>query len=97
MKTEPTPVDRAGIPLLLGTRVRLLEIAAFLKEQVPADEWERLQTMVGGVFAVSEIDEYGAAWIEKWFDTDDGSCCHCLALAPHEVQVVEQADPQSVR
>jgi hypothetical protein len=77
------------MPLSVGTRVRVLEIAAYLRERLPPDEWERLQTMVGEVFEVCEIDEYGHAWVEKWFQSDEeGRYCHSLALEPHEMEVV---------
>jgi hypothetical protein len=85
----PRPVDRLGVPLSVGTRVRVLEIAAYLKERLPSDEWARLQTMVGEVFEVSEIDEYGQAWVEKWFQSDEeGRYCHSLALESHEMEAV---------
>ena len=61
------PIDRNGTPVHVGTRVRLLKLAAFLERDLPADEWQRLQTMVGEVFEVYEIDEYGSAWVEKWW------------------------------
>jgi hypothetical protein len=84
--------DRNGQPVIAGTRVRVLEIASFLKRDLPSDEWQDLETMVGEVFEVYEIDEYGAAWVEKSFTEGDGAHrTHGLALASHEMEVV-QAD-----
>ena len=47
-------------------------------------------TMVGGVFEVTEIDEYGWPWVEKWFESgDEGRICHSIALEPREMELVE--------
>jgi hypothetical protein len=81
--------DRTGRLVQVGTRVRVLEIALHLKRDLPPDEWLELQTMVGEVFEVHGIDEYGSAWVEKcWTETDGGLSSHSLALAPHEMEVV---------
>lgn len=83
------PSDRRGRPVNVGTRVRVLEIAAFLKRDLPPDEWQELETMLGEVFEVYEIDEYGSAWVEKVWDDGDGRIhSHSLALASHEMEVV---------
>ena len=83
-------VDRHGQPVGVGTRVRVLELPSFLKRDLPAEEWMDIQSMIGEVFEVYEIDEYGAAWVEKWWQVDDDGChSHSLALAAHEMEVVQ--------
>jgi hypothetical protein len=83
------PVDRRGTAVAIGTRVRVLEITPYFKRTLPPEEWAELQTMVGEVFEVCEVDEYGLAWVEKWFESSEGrSYCHSLALAPEEMEVV---------
>ena len=48
--------------------------------------------MVGEVFEIIEIDEYGSAWVEKvWPDADGGSHSHSLALASHEMEIAEDS------
>ena len=80
--------DRYGKPVNIGTKVRIIELAQFLKRDLPPDEWARLWGMVGGVFEVSEIDEHGRAWIEQWFDDPDGGrSSHSVALEAHEMEV----------
>jgi hypothetical protein len=70
-------------------RVRLLELAPFLERDLPAEEWVRLEGMVGEVFEVQEVDEDGRAWIEKWFDEPDGiRSSHSLALNANEMELV---------
>jgi hypothetical protein len=82
-------VDRLGQAVSVGTRVRVLEVTPYLKDRLPAQEWQRLQSMVGEVFEVYEIDEYGGTWVEKWFESEDeGRHCHCLALDATEMEVV---------
>jgi hypothetical protein len=81
--------DRHGRPVNIGTTVRIVELAAFLKRDLPPDEWARLAGMVGRIFEVSEIDENGTAWIEQWFDDPDGGrVSHSVALEAHEMEVV---------
>jgi hypothetical protein len=48
--------------------------------------------MIGQVFKVTEIDEYGHPWVEKWWKEADGSSyCHSLALESDEMEVVRPA------
>ena len=68
--------------------MRVLEIPEFLKRDLPADEWNDLVTMVGEVFEVYEIDQYGSAWVEKVW-TGDGLSSHSIALASHEMEVCD--------
>ena len=74
----------------VGTRVRVIEIADSLRDRLASNEWSELQTMLGEVFEVYEVDEYGWAWVEKQWLTESGDCdySHCLALASHEMEVV---------
>ncbi len=83
-----TVVDRNGQPVRVGTRVRLLEIPAFLVRELPPDEVEDLMTMVGEVFEVYEIDESGGACVEKIWYEPGGQRSHSLSLEAHEMEVV---------
>jgi len=81
--------DCNGRSVSVGTRVRVLKIASALKRELPADEWMDLQSMVGDVFEVYEIDEHGSAWVEKSWDEGNGqSRRHSLALDSDEMEVV---------
>jgi hypothetical protein len=81
--------DRLGRPVNVGTKVRVLEVGQALKQDLPPEEWQELETMIGEVFEVYEVDEYGSAWVEKlWHDGDGLSHSHSLALSPHEMEVV---------
>jgi hypothetical protein len=80
--------DCNGRPVNVGTRVRVLVVARFLKQELPPDEWRELETMVREVFEVFEIDE----WVEKWWDAGDGQRhSHSLALESDEMEVAERS------
>ena len=82
--------DCKGRPVEVGTKVRVLELPDWLRRDLPPEGWTDLSTMVGEVFEIIEIDEYGSAWVEKvWPDADGGSHSHSLALASHEMEIVE--------
>jgi hypothetical protein len=67
------PFDCHGRAVNVGTRVRVLNLAPSLKRGLPPDECQELDTMVGQVFDVYEVDEHGAAWVEMlWYDKDGG-------------------------
>jgi hypothetical protein len=82
--------DCHGRPVAAGSKVRVLEVAQFLKARLAAEEWQELLTMVGEVFEVYEIDEHGQAWVEKtWFNENGGyDHGHSLGLDSHEMQLV---------
>ncbi len=82
--------DRHGRPVYQGTRVRVLEIAPSLQATLPANEWHELQEMLGQVLTVRQVDEWGQAWVEKWwYPADEESFCHSLRLDSHEMEVVD--------
>ena len=69
--------------------MRLLSIPQSPSDDVPNDESRELRGMVGEIFEVQEIDEYGTAWIERWWQDGDGeSHGHNLGLAPDEMELV---------
>jgi hypothetical protein len=44
--------------------------------------------MVGQVFEVYEIDEWGQAWVQTFWDPPRGECWgHSLGLDPDEMEV----------
>jgi hypothetical protein len=88
LKRLDLPSDCYGRPVNVGTRVRILELAPFLKRDLPPGELRDLESMVGDVFEIYEIDEHGAAWVEKsWHDEDGQLRSHSLGLASHEMEV----------
>jgi hypothetical protein len=81
--------DINGTVVRVGTRVRVLKISPSVLAQLPESEAECARSMEGEVFEVYEIDEWGGAWVEKLWRTDDGtSSSHSLGLGPGQMEVV---------
>jgi hypothetical protein len=85
--------DKHGNTVSAGTRVRLVSLAGQWLEDLPGDEKPAVLSMIGEIFEVEEIDEYGQAWVRKsWFDSESGICnSHSIGLAAHEMEVVNAA------
>jgi hypothetical protein len=70
-----------GKQVIVGARVRVVAIAAFLKRDLPPDKWECVRSMLGQVFEVYEIDKWGGASVQYQ--------SHSLPLASDEMERVE--------
>lgn len=91
MNFKDDVVDRNGVPVEVGTYVRVLSIPDWIFHQLPKDDGERLKTFVGQTFKVYEIDKWGGVWIEAWFNGKDGiRFNHSLSLDSSEMEVIEQ-------
>jgi hypothetical protein len=67
-------------------------IPASVIARLPAIERRRVKSMQGQVFTVAELDEYGSAWVTKWWHHRNGkSSSHSLALSAQEREVVANA------
>ncbi|MDO9465722.1 MAG: hypothetical protein Q7J36_00320 [Thiobacillus sp.] len=83
-----TAQDRNGTPVAVGTQVRVVSISASVLSRLPADEVAQVKSMEGEVFSVYEIDQWGGAWVEKWWHDEDKAQSHSLGLASNEMEVV---------
>ena len=85
------PRDKDGNIVQVGARVRLLCLSGNWLEELPTDEKEDVLSMIGEVFEVEEIDEYGHPWIRKsWPNEEEGKChSHSIALESHEMELVD--------
>ena len=83
-------LDTNGDVVNEGDRVKLLSIPDWLLSSVPEEEVADLKTMIGEIFEVYEIDEYGGAWVEKWFNEgEEVTNSHSLSLESHEMELVK--------
>ena len=85
------PRDIAGNIVQVGDRVRLLGLSGNWLEELPAEEKQDVLSMIGAVFTVEEIDEYGYPWVQKsWPNEEEGKChSHSIALESHEMELVK--------
>lgn len=90
-QTTHRPLDRNGKPVQLDSLVRIVALSGDWLESLPSDEKDDVLSMIGEVFVVEEIDEYGHPWVRKsWSDETEGTCkSHSVALEPQEMELVE--------
>lgn len=74
------PVDSSGQAINVGAKVRIESVASCARG-LPREDQARLNSYVGKVFEVLEIDRYGMIW----FGGDGGSAN--FSLKPSEVVV----------
>jgi len=86
-----SPRDKAGKSICIGARVRLLALSGNWLDDLPPEEKQDVLSMIGEVFEVEEIDEYGRPWVRKsWPNEAEGKChSHSISLEPHEMELVD--------
>ena len=86
------PIDRNGKLVSVGTLVRVVRLSGSWFEQLPPEERPLVESMIGAIFPVEEIDEYGQPWVRKsWPNDSEGTCrSHSVALEPSEMEFVSQ-------
>ncbi len=91
--TPPEPVDCNGRRVAVGSLVRVLSLAGDWFDKLPRDERASVASMVGEVFPIEEIDEYGSPWVCKnWPNEAAGThLSHSVALASNEMEYVGEA------
>ena len=89
------PKDKNGRTVSIGSRVRILSLSGDWFDNLPEDEVLDVQSMIGDVFEIEEIDEYGSPWVRKsWLNEKEGSCkSHSIALAQDEMELVDAPVP----
>ncbi len=87
MKSNEYVFDLNGKKVHVGDIVKVLEIDKniILEE----GEKEMVMSMVGNELEVDEIDEYGCAWVTKWFELgDEESEAHGIALESNQMELI---------
>jgi hypothetical protein len=81
--------DRNGSSVRVGDFVRVLHIPDDVRPT--HDEAPYVESMLGEVFEVEEIDPLGCAEVTKWWQLGEGhSRSQSLNLSPHEIERVEK-------
>jgi hypothetical protein len=85
-----SPIDINGCPVAVGTKVRLLSLSGQWLVDLPIEERSDVMSMIGEIFVIEEIDQYGSPWVRKsWPNEVEGKChSHSIALERHEMEVV---------
>ncbi len=52
--------DKYGRPVAVGSQVRILELSPSFLASLPPDEVDDVRSMIGEVFEIYEIDDYGS-------------------------------------
>lgn len=88
--TDHTTTDNSGQPVRVGTRVRITHIHDSTIAPLSQLERERVLSMLGEAFDVYEVDEWGQAWVEKWWHKGENLAdSHSLGLEPQQMLVVQ--------
>lgn len=96
MKQLAQVKDINGQVVGLGDKVKYLCAEGAWFERLPVTEKSRILEMVGKVYVINEVDEYGAPWIEAEWEYAPGYIeIHRISLASHEMVVVAGHDQLS--
>jgi len=97
MNSPPrAPIDCNGVEVRVGSRVRVLGLSGDWYDKLPTEERPLVDSMIGEVFEVEEIDAYGQPWVcKRWPDEAAGTCVsHSVALEPAEMLCIDTAEGQ---
>ncbi|MCX7554880.1 hypothetical protein OS175_13450 [Marinicella sp. S1101] len=87
-----TPKDINGKAVSVGDKVRIVSLSGNWFDELPDDESDDVSSMIGEVFEIEEIDEYGQPWVSKsWPNMEEGKChSHSIALESHEMEYINE-------
>ena len=84
-----TTTDIDGNVIEQGSIVRVLSIRPSVIARLSQGELKDVLSMKDAELEVYEVDEYGAAWVRKWWDEGEGKTySHSLALTSAEMRLV---------
>lgn len=87
--SRASTLDRDGRSVIVGSIVRVLEIDQSVFTDSEQEELPRIHSMLGEELEVYEVDQWGRAWVEKWWREGDAqSTSHSLALDPSDMELV---------
>ncbi|WP_157633732.1 hypothetical protein [Thioflavicoccus mobilis] len=81
--------DIEGNDVVVGCKVKVLNINETVWEYLPEDEKSDLKSMFGDVLEVYEVSDNFAS-VEKWWQEGNGrGRCHSLSLGQEEMLLVK--------
>ncbi|MBS0336702.1 MAG: hypothetical protein JSS40_07810 [Proteobacteria bacterium] len=82
--------DKNGARVQVGSKVRVVQIRPSVLAPLPEKDRQNVLSMKDEVFEVYEIDQWGGAWVEKWWYHSDGTAfSHSLGLSADEMEIAE--------
>ncbi len=80
--------DRNGNIVKEGSNVKVVAIDPSVINKLNEKEKVNVNSMLGQVFEVEEIDNYGSAWVTKWWKSKESeSFSHSLGLSSSEIEL----------
>ena len=84
---DPKLTDRHGRPVAVGDIVRIVKLSQEFIDHFPEPDQILIQSMVGQLFKIYGVDEYGQPWVNKEFHDETGRPqSHIIALDPDEME-----------
>jgi hypothetical protein len=86
---DPKLTDRHGKPVAVGDIVRIVKLSQDFLDNFSEQDQELILSMVGKLFKIYGVDEYGQPWVSKeWHDENGIMQTHIIALDPDEMERV---------
>jgi len=83
--------DCTGRIVRVGSRVRIIGLSQEFLDSLPEDERPLVSEMLGNIFEVDEIDQFGSAWVTKWWHRGDGTHdAHGIGLSSSEMELAPE-------
>jgi hypothetical protein len=90
MPPENETHDKNGLSVTNGCRVRITGLMPKTIGAIPPEDLSQVLSMVGEIFKVDNVDDYGQAWVYKELLTQgDAHFGHMLGLAPKEMERID--------
>ena len=87
--STPEASDRSGQCVRVGDRVRVIALSDSFLHSLPDDEIGLVSSMIGEIFEIDEIDQWGAAWVTKHWPREGGVIdAHSVGLSSSEMELV---------
>lgn len=82
-----TTVDSSGKVVGVGSHVYVYSLPPLEAEGEEAHA--RMKTFLGATLVVYEVDEWGRAWVEKWWQKGADMESHSLGLDPDSMALLD--------
>ena len=91
MKNQKQPVDCNGNAVFTGDKIKLLKLSESLLSEIPEEEAMILESMIGKIFQIDEIDEFGNTWVNLCVYHGKGmNECHSYNLDSGEMELIQK-------